>query len=443
MKKKYDIDDEFLDSTTYKTIKKASNYIKKEIGSIGNEVNSIFNDLNGGHQNKNYQQNHPYDRQGSNPPPVNPPPVNPPPVNPPPVNPPPYSNQNRGYNPSGGERVVTSWDGNNRGNRNNNNNRNNRNKKHDFDYKKTKKKFVYRDLQVFFCIAFPLFLTDFLSYFFYTDSILALAIAGASVFGIKYLFDFLNSLYYKMTSEKDRKLKYDITEHKHIFGGLKLFSCIAAPAVILVLFSDLFLNSFATPMLAGSSIFFFKRFFDYLNFKHYKAKGLPGAIPEPEEEVKEEPKKTGISELDKVIEEGNEYIKQLRFADDVIDHEGISDCIKRMEKAAKNIFDFVKSHPEKVPQIKKFMKYYLPTTLKLLTSYQKLNNQSSKGENIQSTMFEIEAMMHTIADAFEKQLDSLFSQEALDIQTDITVLESILEQEGLKSDDDSTINLTL
>ena len=91
--------------------------------------------------------------------------------------------------------------------------------------------------------------------------------------------------------------------------------------------------------------------------------------------------------------------------------------------------------PEKAAEIRRFMNYYLPTTLKLLNSYDKLSRQRVKGENIQKTMFEIEGMMETIAGAFEKQLDSLFDDDALDIAADISVMESILKQEGLSGED--------
>lgn len=151
---------------------------------------------------------------------------------------------------------------------------------------------------------------------------------------------------------------------------------------------------------------------------------------------------TGNEELDKIILEGNEYIKKLREANIAIEHEGISNSIDRMEKAAKDIFDFVKENPSQIPEIKKFMNYYLPTTVKLLNSYETLSRQSVKGENIRSAMFDIEGMMETIATAFEKQLDFLFGTQVLDLQADMTVMESILEQEGLK-DSDTTPKLKL
>lgn len=171
---------------------------------------------------------------------------------------------------------------------------------------------------------------------------------------------------------------------------------------------------------------------------------VPVEEPKPEPVKKPEPKpepapakkvNTGDPEVDKIIEEGYEYLKQLRTANDRIEDEAMSRRIERMEAASADIFAYITEHPEKAAQIRRFMNYYLPTTLKLLTSYDKLSRQSVKGENIQKTMFEIEGMMETIAGAFEKQLDSLFHEDAMDIAADISVMESILKQEGLSGDD--------
>lgn len=168
-------------------------------------------------------------------------------------------------------------------------------------------------------------------------------------------------------------------------------------------------------------------------------KGKKEFVPEEPEKPREEPKKekpeekpsqTGNPEVDKIINEGNEYLKKLRALNDAIPDETLTEDISRMEKAAADIFRFIQDHPEKAPQIRKFMSYYLPTTLKLLNSYQRLSSQSAKGENITSTMFNIAGMMHTVADAFEKQLDSLFTDEAMDISADISVFETLLKQEG-------------
>ncbi len=159
----------------------------------------------------------------------------------------------------------------------------------------------------------------------------------------------------------------------------------------------------------------------------------PQPKPQPEEKKEPEPEKksaTGDPEVDKLIDEGHNMIKKLRAANDAIPDEALSADIDRMERASADIFNYIASHPEKAQQIRKFMNYYLPTTLKLLNSYERLSKQSVKGENITSTMFNIAGMMHTVADAFEKQLDSLFTDEAMDISADITVFETMLKQEG-------------
>ena len=151
--------------------------------------------------------------------------------------------------------------------------------------------------------------------------------------------------------------------------------------------------------------------------------------PIPQEE-KPAPKPSGNPEVDKVVAEGSEYLRQLRKADEDIEDEKISDAIVRMEEISFQIFAYVCDHPNKVGQIRKFMNYYLPTTIKLLNSYHRLSQQDVNGENIQSTMVEIERIMQTIVKAFEKQLDSLYAEEAMDISADITVFETLLKQEG-------------
>lgn len=153
------------------------------------------------------------------------------------------------------------------------------------------------------------------------------------------------------------------------------------------------------------------------------------------EEVEEKPQPTGNPELDKMISDGELAIREMRRLNDSIKDETISRQIDRLEEVSGKIFDCVKADPKKLPQIRKFMNYYLPTTLKLLGSYQRLSAQNVKGENITSTLFNIAGMMHTVADAFEKQLDSLYAEEAMDISADITVFETLLKQEGFVDED--------
>lgn len=185
----------------------------------------------------------------------------------------------------------------------------------------------------------------------------------------------------------------------------------------------------------GRLIFKGKKYYVPVQAEKPKVEEKPA--PEPERKTS-----TGDPEVDKIIDEGYGYLKQLREANDRIPDEVMSARISRMEAASADIFAYIAEHPEKAPQIRRFMNYYLPTTLRLLTSYDKLSRQRTKGENILNTMFEIEGMMETIAGAFEKQLDSLFSEDAMDIAADISVMESILKQEGLSDDEEGELPKT-
>ena len=133
--------------------------------------------------------------------------------------------------------------------------------------------------------------------------------------------------------------------------------------------------------------------------------------------------------------ERDRAVSEMRRLNDAIQDEKISAQIDRLEAVSTKIFDYVKDHPEKLPQIRKFMSYYLPTTLKLLRSYDELSRQGVSGQNITGTMEKVEGMMDTIVLAFEKQLDGLFGDQAMDISTDITVLDNMMAREGLTGGD--------
>ena len=149
------------------------------------------------------------------------------------------------------------------------------------------------------------------------------------------------------------------------------------------------------------------------------------APPKPEE------KPTGNPALDKMISDGRLAISEMKRLDDAIEDEKISQDIRRLETVCQSIFDQVKADPAKLPQIRQFMDYYLPTTLKLLNAYDRMDAAGVSGENISGTKGKVENIMGTIVTAFEKQLDSLFGSDALDISTDISVLETMLAREGL------------
>ena len=152
-----------------------------------------------------------------------------------------------------------------------------------------------------------------------------------------------------------------------------------------------------------------------------------GAQPKAEEKKTS----TGNADLDALIGERDKAISEMRRLNTAIEDPTISSQIERLESDTVKIIQHVVEHPDKLPQIRKFMNYYLPTTLKILNAYDRMDDAGISGENIDSTKTRVEKMMGTIVTAFDKQLDALFGDEALDISTDITVMEQMLAREGL------------
>jgi len=128
-------------------------------------------------------------------------------------------------------------------------------------------------------------------------------------------------------------------------------------------------------------------------------------------------------------------LAQIRDLNDRIADEHLSAQMDRMEQVAGRIFKIIEEDEDKRAAAGTFLSYYLPTTLKLLRSYDELSRQGVSGQNITGTMEKVEGMMATIVLAFEKQLDSLFGDQAMDISSDITVLDNMMAREGLTGGD--------
>ena len=111
----------------------------------------------------------------------------------------------------------------------------------------------------------------------------------------------------------------------------------------------------------------------------------------------------------------------------------MSQRIDRIGTLTAGIFRVVIEKPEREQDVRKFMNYYLPTTIKLLRSYDLLEDQTYQGENIVESRRKIEEVLDTLIVAYERQLDRLFRNDALDIATDIDVLETMMAGDGLSS----------
>ncbi len=145
----------------------------------------------------------------------------------------------------------------------------------------------------------------------------------------------------------------------------------------------------------------------------------------------EEPPEPVSPELESLQKERDRAISEMRRLNDNIKDPKITRQIDHLESTTTRIFAVVMEKPEKQPQLRRFLSYYLPTTIKLLNAYDRADSTGISGSSIDSTKTQVEAMLAEIEVAFDRQLDALFKDEELDILTDIKVMESMLSQEGL------------
>ena len=156
-----------------------------------------------------------------------------------------------------------------------------------------------------------------------------------------------------------------------------------------------------------------------------------------ESAAEQQQKEDGLSsEARSILDEGKAYIKRVReINDEIPDDLPMSAKLYRLEDTMNQIFRRLKAHPENAKNLRKFMDYYLPTTTRLLDAYLELNKQEAKSENISGPMREIEATMDTISDGFMKLLDSMYQDMAWDVSSDISVMKTMMKQDGLAETD--------
>ena len=150
---------------------------------------------------------------------------------------------------------------------------------------------------------------------------------------------------------------------------------------------------------------------------------------------KKETTKELSREVQDILREGKSFIAHIHECNDEIEEPEISEKLDRLEAVVARIFDQVEKEPESAPDLHKLMSYYLPITRKLVDAYRDLDRQTVAGQNITKTKQEIKASLDTINTAFENLLDSLFQDTAWDVSSDITVLKTMMAQDGLMEKD--------
>ena len=144
-------------------------------------------------------------------------------------------------------------------------------------------------------------------------------------------------------------------------------------------------------------------------------------------------------EIDPIVEEGNKALSEMgRLYMSIKDPE-IRVKINEIMRITDKIVQDAIADPSDIPKIRKFMNYYLPTTIKLLNAYDRMDSQGIEGENIDKSLKSITEMLDAAIAAYKKQLDSLFANQALDIETDIAVMNAMLNREGLSDKKDFNI----
>ena len=151
-------------------------------------------------------------------------------------------------------------------------------------------------------------------------------------------------------------------------------------------------------------------------------------------EVEEVYTASGDRAADEMISKGQSMLRDIRVLNSKINNPALSERVSKLERICAQIFKEVQRKPRKAPLIRRSLDYYLPVALKLLDSYSNMSAQAVKGDNVQTSLRKIEDIMDTMLEAFSNKLDGLYKDEALDISTDITVLQGMLVQEGLLSD---------
>lgn len=122
---------------------------------------------------------------------------------------------------------------------------------------------------------------------------------------------------------------------------------------------------------------------------------------------------------------------RIRQLNDSIQDEYVSQRMERLEDLTHQILSYADEHPEKEPQLRQFRNHYLPKTFSILESYARMERSGVEGGNIAAAMKDVEEIMDKLVQGFEKQLDALFDSEAMDVTSDITVLENMMRMEGL------------
>ena len=170
----------------------------------------------------------------------------------------------------------------------------------------------------------------------------------------------------------------------------------------------------------------------YLTAEDYRAaqeaRAAVQAEPEPKAEPQAEPQETPLN-----LETTRRFAKVLAQEQQLMqDAQGVEE-LAHMQKTTEAICDWLEAHPESLPKARRFAEYYIPTTLKLLHTYNDVQGQ--QGANAESIRRDIAGILHTLNQAFDNLYDNLLSDVAMDVSSEIAALQGMLANDGLTGRD--------
>ena len=165
----------------------------------------------------------------------------------------------------------------------------------------------------------------------------------------------------------------------------------------------------------------------YLTAEDYRAaRQAQQAVPEPQPAPEPEPQK---AEVPLNLETARRFAQILEREKKLMRDEQAVEELEQMQKTTAAICSWLEAHPESLPKARRFAEYYIPTTLKLLHTYNDVQGQ--QGENAQNIRRDIAGILHTLNQAYGNLYDNLLSDVAMDVSSEIAALQGMLANDGL------------
>ena len=165
----------------------------------------------------------------------------------------------------------------------------------------------------------------------------------------------------------------------------------------------------------------------YLTVEDYRAAQETAAAPQAQPQPEPAPEQREETPLN--LETARRFAKVLEQEQQLMQDAQGAEELAHMQKTTEAICDWLETHPESLPKARRFAEYYIPTTLKLLHTYNDVQGQ--KGDNAESIRRDIAGILHTLNQAYSNLYDNLLSDVALDVSSEIAALQGMLANDGL------------